>query len=573
MDEQQKRINEIAVEIRALKRKLEQADGLDDKQKILAEMRELGAERTSLDAEIAATKEAEAIAEATKEPEADEPKADADADAGEAKTEAADGEGEQPAAEAKPEAEAKPDADADAAEAKPEAEAEEAKSDDDAKADAEPEAIAAAVGGVKPKVTGEAPEAGGKLAITASATTGGLSRGADMETGDWSRLHKHAARAAEGRTIFASIERHSGSGRVVSSRNSAIENSSIMAGVGVSDEEIQPLTAAACYCGPFETMKDITTIGLDDRPVLGLFRTVPVTGPFNYIRELNIADVQAGVTQWECTDQDAVDPANQATWKPCVDLDCADPVQVDPYAIVACGKHDIFQQLSHPELIDDFIAKLGIRYARIAEQLLLDQLRADSTVLTYAATNLGLLWELEVVLGHIAGIAGYGQRINWSDYALILPPGFMEAIIADEHVRGFSRGANRADIMAQLRELGVGQIVESLDVSADAEAAYTAAIGTYIAPGTEVAFDPNTAIGEWQIHLVPLSSYTVGQSTLVDAGFTRDSQLIRQNKVQYFMEGAEFIEKMNDVPSFTVQLTGYGNGGRSALQTPDPVEL
>jgi hypothetical protein len=256
-----------------------------------------------------------------------------------------------------------------------------------------------------------------------------------------------------------------------------------------------------------------------------------------------------------------------------VDLDCASPTQVDPYSIVACGKHDIFQQLSHPELIDDFIAKLGINYARIAERLLLDQLLADSTVLTYAATNLGLLWELEVVLGHLVGLAGYGQRINWGDYALILPPGFMEAVIADEHVRGFSRGAGRAEIMAQIRELGVGQVVESLDVNSTSEADYLAAIGTYVSPGATVPFDPSTAIGTYDIHVVPVSSYTVGSSTLVDAGFTRDADLIRQNKVQYFMEGAEFIEKMNDVPSFTVRLTGYGNGGRSALQTPDPAEL
>ena len=149
----------------------------------------------------------------------------------------------------------------------------------------------------------------------------------------------------------------------------------------------------------------------------------------------------------------------------------------------------------------------------------------------------------------------------------------MEAIIADEHVRGFSRGANRADIMAQLRELGVGQVIESLDVNSTSEADYLTAIGTYVAPGTTVAFDPNTAIGTYDIHIVPVSSYTVGSSTLVDAGFTRDADLIRQNKVQYFVEGAEFIEKMNDVPSFTARLTGYGNGGRTALATPDPVEL
>lgn len=555
VDEITKRLDEIKAEVAVIS-KSDEFDAAQKREKLMA----LKTERDALLAEKATIEENEKLAaELTADPE---PAAEESAD-------------EAPAEEAAPEApaeEAAPAAPADAADPVAEAEAATAEA---AVEEPAPEAIAAAVSGVQSDatVTDETSPARRRVAITASSTTAGLSRGAEMTVGDWTSLHKHAARTGEGTVQkFASIERNLGDGPVVSDRNTPLQNSVIMASAGMGAEDIAPISAAACYCGPFETMKDITTIGLDDRPVLGLFRTVPVTGPFNYIRELNVADVAAGVTQWECTDQDAVDPAVQATWKPCVDLDCATPTQVDPYSIVACGKHDIFQQLSHPELIDDFIAKLGIRYARLAEQLLLDQILADSTVLTYAATNLGLLWELEVVLGHLTGLASYGQRIRWSDYALILPPGLMEAIIADEHVRGFSRGANRSDIMAQLRELGVGQIVESLDVNSTAEAQYLAAIGAYVSPGGTVAFDPNTAIGTYDIHVVPLSSYTVGQSTLVDAGFTRDADLIRQNKVQYFVEGAEFIEKMNDVPSFTIRLTGYGNGGRSALATPDITE-
>lgn len=554
MDEINKRLDEIKAEARLIS-KDDELTGAKRVEKLAA----LKAEKDELQAQLAASEEAAKLAE---ELTADEPKAE-EAPAEEAPAEA-------PAAEETPAEEPKAEEAAEVAPAEAPAE------EEAAEVAPEPEAIAAAVSSVSSDVavTSEASPAAKRVAITAASTTAGLSRGAEMSVSDWSGLHKHAARTGEGTMQkFATIERNLGDGPVVSDRNTALQNSVIMASGGATADDIAPISAAACYCGPFETMKDITTIGLDSRPVQGLFRTVPVSGPFNYIRELNVADVAAGVTQWECADQDAVDPAVQATWKPCVDLDCASPVQVDPYSIVACGKHDIFQQLSHPELIDDFIAKLGIRYARLAEQLLLDQLLADSTVLTFAATNLGLLWELEVLLGHIVGLASYGQRINWGDYALILPPGLMEAIIADEHVRGFSRGANRADIMAQLRELGVGQVIESLDVNSTSEADYLAAIGTYVAPGTTVAFDPNTAIGTYDIHIVPVSSYTVGSSTLVDAGFTRDADLIRQNKVQYFVEGAEFIEKMNDVPAFTARLTGYGNGGRTALATPDPTEL
>lgn len=432
-----------------------------------------------------------------------------------------------------------------------------------------PEAIAAAVGGAKPKDGNLPQSAPSGLAIVASSTSYGMQVGSKMEADDWQRVFRFAANQGEGRHVFASIDRNDNR-KALSSRNSPIENSLIMSAARDESHPLQPLTAAACYCGPFETSKDILSLGLDDRPVAGLFRSVPVTGPFKYVRDINLGDVSAGVTLWDCADQAGVVSGTPGTWKPCVDLDCLPEYQVDPYAIPACGRFSIFQQVSHPELIDDFITKLGIVYARRAEQALLDTLRADSTVLTYGITGMGLLHELEGVLGHLAGFSGYVRRINWGDYALILPPGLMDAIVADEHRRGFSRGATRQAIMSQLRELGVGQVIEARDADTTAEADYLAAHGLYVDPGNTVVFNPCTAIGTWTINLVPVSAYTRGESTLVEAGFQRDADLTRQNMVQWFMEGHEFLEKMTpDVPSYTIELTGAGTGGTSALVTPE----
>lgn len=459
---------------------------------------------------------------------------------------------------------------AEAAEETTEEAAEEAAAEETTEVAAEPtaEAIAAAVSAAKPEASTLPVEEKPGLTIVASSSAYGMSVGSKMEVADWERVSRMASKGGEGRFTFANIVRHD-SGRALSSRNSAIENTALMSN-RPEQNALQPLTAAACYCGPFETDKQVRTIGLDDRPVAGLFASRPVNGPFQYIQDLNLGDVAAGVNLWTCADQDGVTDGDPNTYKPVVDLGCADPVQVDPYAIVAAGRVSIFQQVSHPELIDDFIAKLGIVYARRAEQALLDQLRADSTVLTYGLSGMGLLHEVEGVLGHLSGLAGYARRIDWKDYALIMPPGMMDALIADEHRRGFSRGANRGAIISQLRELGVGQIVEARDADTTAEANYTAAAGTFVDPGNTVAFDPCAAIGTWTVNIVPVSAYSRGESVLVEAGYQRDADLTRQNMVQWFMEGHEYLEKMSpDVPSFTLELTGAGTGGSSALVEPE----
>ena len=437
---------------------------------------------------------------------------------------------------------------------------------EEAPAEAPAEAIAASIGGSPVDAPKEKGAANAGLTIVASSGFG-LNGGKRLDLPGWNKVIRAAFGSGEGKHTFATIDRSSGRA-AVSARNSAIENSLIMS--RNSEGETLPLTAAACYCGPFETMKEINTLGLDDRPIAGMFRSVDVNGPFKYIRDLNLADVATGVQIWECADQAAVVAATPATWKPCVTLDCQADHQVDPYAIPACGLFSTFQQISHPELIDDFIKKLGIQYARTAEQKLLDTLRADSTVLTYGVTGMGILNTLEGILGHIASFSGYVRRMNWSDYALVVPPGFIEALTTDEHRRGFSRGANRNDVLAQLRELGVGQIVEARDADSTAEVDYTNAHTLYHAPGTTVAFNPCNSVAKWTLNVVPVNAYTRGESTMVEAGFQRDADLTRQNMVQFFMEGQEFLEKMAvDVPSYTIELSGAGTGGTSALVTPE----
>lgn len=436
---------------------------------------------------------------------------------------------------------------------------------------ATPETVAAALGAGGNSDDGlgnSSPHTG--LTIIASAASFGVQSGENLVAESWNRIHRIASGAAAGvKQTFGTIQRHSNE-EAVSSRKSAIENTLLMSRPKEEAAALAALTAAACYCGPNEVDKSIESRGRDERPFAAAFRSVPFTGPFDYVREMNLGAVANGVTLWDCDKQDDVDANTPATWKPCVTLDCGDSVTVTPYAIPACGLFSTFQQLSHPELVDDFINKLGIYYARLAEQALIDKVRADNTYLTYNPTGQGLLNQVSGAIGHLSSVAGYTRRLGWEDYTLFLPPGMVTALVADEHRRGFSRGATRENILAQIRDLGVGNVIEMIDLDTTAEPDLLTAAGTYIDPGNTVPLNICDLPPSWTVHLVPTDAYVRGESTLVEAGFERDTSLVRQNMVQYFFEGHEFIEKRDpEVPGWTIELGGAATGATSALVTPE----
>ena len=300
MDEFLKRLEEI----RTRAAEIAKMDVIDEAAR--TELRTLRDERVELEAKIA---DEELVAELT----ADAPKPKA-----EEKTE------EEAPAEEKP-----------AEDAPAETPAEDDSAEEEKASEPTAEAIAAAIGSSKPKDDSISGGEQAGLAIVASSASFGLNVGSKLDSGDWQRIFRQAAQQGEGRHVFASIDRGQNDREMVSGRNSAMQNTAIMSQAASKEDAVQRLSAAACYCGPFETNKEIMSLGLDDRPVAGLFRSVPVTGPFKYVRDINLADVAAGVTLWDCTAQEAVDAATPSTWKPCVELDCLPEHEVVPYAIPA----------------------------------------------------------------------------------------------------------------------------------------------------------------------------------------------------------------------------------------------
>lgn len=528
-------------------------------QERVTKLQEIKDQIQEVETEIQAAKlHEEVTAEADQEPEAD-----ADADAGEETSEdaqpEADASEEDAATEEQPEADAAGDseqADQPAAEGEPEVEENHVE-----------EAIAAS--SVKDAPEADAGTQPYRSALVASSAMEGLAPGAGVELHQFQKVHQSALRASgDSRQTFGGFRLFDSGGESLREENGAFRNTQLLHAGGIQD--MGAITAAACFCGPDEAVKEIAAIGDDARPVQGVFNTVPVSGRFNYLKSLGIADVATGTTIWECADQEGIDPADPATFKPCVDLDCQADVTVEPYTVPACGLISKHTQLSNGQLVDNFIRTLGVAHSRTAEVKLLDELVAASRVFDVDAGALGtasLLNTVEFIGSQLIAPAFYANRVTRDGYIALVPLGTLEAIVADQHLRGGGQeAASRADILQSIQEsLGVDRVEVILDVHTAAQAAYTSAVAALPAVGTPTAWVQGTNnVASHPVYILRPDSFRAGMGEVVEAGFQTDSELTRRNQVQYFAESIEFLEKIGSEESFVLNVTGCPSGVATA---------
>jgi hypothetical protein len=438
--------------------------------------------------------------------------------------------------------------------------------------DKEAKALAATQSVDKPKDTPTGP----RQNIKAALNTDGFAAGSVMKAEDFGRAQRLAKSRQTGTQIIAAISRGL-TGNAVSGRNSSDDNAAILA--NASYQNLESLTAA-CFCDPADAVKEIQTCGLDARPVLESFRTVPVIGRFKYTKDLGLADVDGASVIWECADQELVDIDDPLTHKPCVDLDCGVEIEVEPYALPVCGTYDIFQELSHPQRVQAFLDKLAVLHARVAERALLDQIRAQSRIFTHGSDQ-GLYNNLVFILGQLPSPLQFGERLGaFEGYNLYVPVGTIEALTTDLLLNGTRAFTTAAQAEAYVRDtissLGVSRIIEILDVDTDNEtnnyAPPSAALPAINTPTAWVQGTNNVATHKF--YLLRPEDWRAGASEIVEAGTIRDANLVKSNKVQWFMEGLEFIEKTGCGESVVLEITACPSGvatGNDTGQCPPEV--
>lgn len=419
--------------------------------------------------------------------------------------------------------------------------------------------------------------------FVAASTNAGTEMGANLGQDQILTMLQASSKAGTGRQSLLKVSRFNEADEAVHANKSAIENSRIIANARQKNLQPTTLTAAACFCGPDQIKADFGVIGQLGRPVAGLFPTIPIaTGGFTYYPDIAINPDSGSVNLWDCTAQAAVDPNDDSTWKHCSELDCFTPQSALAYMVTACTIVQKTHQWAHPEQVNTWLDKLRLEYDRLAEVALLNIIDdAAGTPLTVGAAaggmlNFGIKAQIEYALAELSFSLGYQFRAaGLAGHTVITPRGLIDAMVADEHIRGFDRGASRAEIVRSVFEDYGVTLVERLDepnrdgIPAAATATVTAlnAGGAIDAQGVEPAKTPLRPAFS-RLYVLRPDQWVHAEGTMVNADWHTDTALLRQNRMLYFWENVELLVQTGLEKPHIVDIYGPINGARADLVTP-----
>jgi len=335
-------------------------------------------------------------------------------------------------------------------------------------------------------------------------------------------------------------------------------------------------TAAACFCGPEDVINGIRECCDSVRPLSDSLPTITASGDVRYVRGVDLADALTGITEWTCVDQDAVDPSDPLTWKPCFELECPPEVVSCMYAISACATFNTQQLIGNPELIANLENVMQCAFSKTAELLLYNRLRALSSRYSfgYDLTGYGASSQLLAAVGWAMEAIRANLRVANPNYTLALPAGLLERVLTDGVIRGMDEYRTRDDLFDRLRTLGVANVIELADEIACTPGgalphAPLADPGVPTCPATvdctRVAA-PQHPVNQ-EILLYRPEDFVLGVGPDIDLGIVRSPELARQNKLQWFTEGFEFLEKLGCGPAIDLVVPFCASGVRPALGT------
>lgn len=317
-----------------------------------------------------------------------------------------------------------------------------------------------------------------------------------------------------------------------------------------------PRTAA--ICDPLDILREIPQCGEVDTPFADSFPQRPISRlGFQFIPAMSAIAVDDGVAVWTEDDQAAIDDDDSSTWKPVVDIECADPIPARAEEITVGARVDTSTSLSQPEHVEEFIHKLRVQRARRREQYLLGQFDDLAGGYTFEA-NYGAVAGLVEAVASLMPSLLYGERLDQADYDLVLEPGHREKLVLDEVSREFGDTAQQRwmNIKAMLTDLlGVGKIIVLRDLK-------TGTLNAPRAQGTSGALARLRDVN--RVRLNPAAAFLYGATGEEATGWQTDPQLVRQNRTQFFSTEWILLAKHGCHPAAWIDLTSCGNGSRAA---------
>lgn len=322
------------------------------------------------------------------------------------------------------------------------------------------------------------------------------------------------------------------------------------------DGKASDKAAAGCFCGPDDARNEIKYSAVTDRPFSDTLPTITASGDFRFIRQIPITDALTGTTLWTCADQDDVDPSDIDTWKPCFSLDCQNEVTSDTYAVSACATFNLQAMIGNPALIDNLEHVMQVAYNRVAELQAYAKVLAQASQYTYGLSTAGygasaqllaaVSWAVELIRQNQRDLDGYN---------LVLPAGTRERVLGDGEIRASDDYRTWDDVQTRLSELGINTVVELVDPLGPVTALAARGGPAVAAPAHEVTR---------QILLYRPDDYVLALNGEVDLGIQRSPELAKQNKLQWFSESFEAVERVGVAPTVSLDVELCLNGIRPA---------
>lgn len=305
-----------------------------------------------------------------------------------------------------------------------------------------------------------------------------------------------------------------------------IANRSLIA-AGV-DQYRTALVAAGGLCSTVEQLYDVPVAATTERPVRGAL--VPFTasrGGVRYLPPPTLADVAAGVTVW--TEANDTTPGSDGpSTKPIVSMSCPTELEVRVHAVPARMRIGNFTAMFHEEHVDAWLTALMAHHARIAEQELLEQIDAGSTM---AVTGQLLGTTPDVLATVDRATAQLRDRLRVDDTAQVIAilPSWLRAMIRTDLARRLPGDDTLSVTNEQINRLFLSRFVSPV-WSLDAE------------PMTDTQGD-GAPLNGWP-STVKLRMFTPGSWLFLDGGqldlgVIRDSTLNQTNSAETFAETFE----------------------------------
>lgn len=293
----------------------------------------------------------------------------------------------------------------------------------------------------------------------------------------------------------------------------------------------EAVSAAGGCCSLADPIRENPVLSSTARPIRD---SLPTMGaPHGAVDFFPAMCLDGSIEPWTCEDDALVDPANEATWKPCVDLECEEKQTVNVYGIPVCATVGNFQQRFAPEQWEAKLRVLSALQARAAEIALFNAMRLGvSTTHTGQASGSTYVNVLNTISLAAATIR---QDQRYLDVMLHvwLPDWIRQAIRADLRTRktgdqADSVEATDAALASALADEGVN-VTYSPDVNPIEEESP----GQVDGPLTPY---PGTASGV----IAPEGHFSFLDGGTLDFGTEiRDHDLNRQNKLSAFAESFE----------------------------------